>query len=141
MCRYTSDLVAASSIPGLDLVIGGHSHTFLWPDPEAPPAFYNPGAEGGSSCCGSQYDSTWGPYPTYVHTKGLDGKPRDVPVVQASWGGRYMGRVVLWFKPGEPGGRVSGVQSEVFLLGGPGSDVHVAEDPEALQEIKRWRTW
>lgn len=124
--------MAASALPGLDLIIGGHSHSFLWPDPDVPPAFYT----SNEAESGNQYDSTWGPYPTYVHTKG-----RDVPVVQVSWGSRYMGKLVLTFEPGEAGGRVTDIQSDVFLLGGPKSEGHVAEDEEALQEIEKWRSW
>jgi 5'-nucleotidase len=132
LSRYTSDLVAASALPGLDLVIGGHSHSFLWPNPDAPPAFYM----SDEPDTGNQYDSTWGPYPTYVHTKG-----RDVPVVQASWGSRYMGKIVLEFEPEKDGGKVSGVKSEMYLLGGPKSERHVQEDEEALQMIQKWRSW
>ncbi|WIA17846.1 hypothetical protein OEZ85_009352 [Tetradesmus obliquus] len=129
---YTSDLVAASALPGLDLIIGGHSHSFLWPDPDSPPAFYI----SNEAESGSEHDSTWGPYPTYVHNKG-----RDVPVVQASWGSRYMGKLVLNFKPEAEGGKLAGIKSEVFLLGGPKSEAHVPEDEEALQEIQKWRKW
>lgn len=131
-CSYTSDLVAASALPGLDLIIGGHSHSFLWPDPDSPPAFYI----SNEAESGSEHDSTWGPYPTYVHNKG-----RGVPVVQASWGSRYMGKLVLNFKPEAEGGKLAGIKSEVFLLGGPKSEAHVPEDEEALQEIQKWRKW
>jgi hypothetical protein len=30
---------AAKLIPGLDLVIGGHSHSFLWHDKDNPPRY------------------------------------------------------------------------------------------------------
>jgi hypothetical protein len=65
--RYTSDLVAASAVPGLDLIIGGHSHSFLWPNPDAPPAFFKPENGEDADCCGSETDSTWGPYPTFAN--------------------------------------------------------------------------
>lgn len=124
--------MAASAIPGLDLVVGGHSHTFLWPDPKAPPAFYNPSSGNDGRCCDKQADVTWGPYPNYVWGNG-----KNVPVVQASWGSRYMGKVVLKFKRGE--NRVSDVSSDITLLGGPNSDRHMQEDEEAKQLIKQWR--
>lgn len=138
--RYTSDLVAANAIPGLDLIIGGHSHSFLWPEPDSPPAFYKPDTIKDGSCCskqsGPEYDVTWGPYPTYVHSNG-----KQVPVVQASWGSRYMGKLVLRFKPEEEGGKLDGIESEIVLLGGPNSEQHVPEDEGALEEIKKWRHW
>lgn len=124
--------MAASGVPGLDLIIGGHSHSFLWPNPDAPPAFFKPDNGEDAECCGSQHDITWGPYPTYA---------KNVPVVQASWGSRYMGKLVLQFAPADKGGRVVGIKSEIVLLGGPKSEEHMPEDQEALDEIKKWRTF
>ncbi len=60
-------------------------------------------------------------------------------MMQASWGSRYMGKLVLKFKPSQNGGRVSQIDNEIFMLGGPSSDEHVPEDEEALQLIKSWR--
>lgn len=128
-CRYTSDLVAAKVLPGLDLVVGGHSHSFLWPDQYNPPAYYMDG----SDC---KKDETWGPYPTYVHSNN-----RDIPVVQASWASRYMGRLILTFDSENQGGKCNDVKGQVFMLGGPDSQYHVEQDQEALDKIKQYHTW
>ena len=37
--RYTADVYAAKLIPGVDLIIGGHSHSFLWHDKNAAPVY------------------------------------------------------------------------------------------------------
>lgn len=47
--------------------------------------------------------------------------------------------MVLQFAPDKNGGKVSGVRTEVTLLGGPQSDNPVQEDWETVQEIKKWR--
>jgi 2',3'-cyclic-nucleotide 2'-phosphodiesterase (5'-nucleotidase family) len=119
----------------VDLIVGGHSHAFLWPDPAEPPAFYR--SDGQDGCCQKyEHDEIWGAYPTYV-----SGKEKEVPVFQASWGSRYMGKIVLTFEPESSGGNLSGITSDIALLGGPKSDQHVAQDEEALQLIDDWRSW
>lgn len=114
---------------GVDAVIGGHSHSFLWPDQYHPPAYYIDDQE-------HRADETWGPYPTFVHSSD-----RDIPVVQASWGSRYMGRLELEFDQESEGGKCSGVDGDIVLLGGPNSESHVEEDPVALEEIKKFKYW
>jgi 5'-nucleotidase / UDP-sugar diphosphatase len=66
---YTMDQAIAAAVPGLDAVIGGHSHTFL---------------------SASDPDRA-GPYPTWVD--GPEGGI--VPVVQAGAYGRWLGHLVL----------------------------------------------
>ncbi len=39
--RYTSDMFAARLIPGIDLIVGGHSHTFLWSNSSGPVPAYD----------------------------------------------------------------------------------------------------
>lgn len=65
------DLDLARAVPGIDLVVGGHSHTLL--------SNTLPGAAG--------------PYP--VIATAADGTA--VPVVQAGSGGRYLGRIDVTF--------------------------------------------
>ena len=68
---YGPEQEAAAAVPGLDALVGGHSHTFL----------------------SSTDDSAAGPYPTMV--AGKDGV--DVPVLQAGSYGKYLGHVKLTF--------------------------------------------
>ena len=63
-------------IPDLDLVVGGHSHTFLYNGP-AP-----------------SRERAGGPYPTYVAVNDTD---KVVPVVQAFAYTKYMGHLKLNF--------------------------------------------
>jgi len=69
------DLKMAGEIEELDLVVGGHSHTFLYSSP--PPSVEKPE----------------GPYPTYVEQDG----GRVVPVVQAYCFSKYIGHLELQF--------------------------------------------
>ena len=75
-------------IPDLDLVVGGHSHTFLYNGP-AP-----------------SREKAGGPYPTYVAVNDTD---KVVPVVQAFAYTKYMGHLKLNFDLGT-GDLVSPVQ-------------------------------
>ncbi|MDM9625837.1 5'-nucleotidase C-terminal domain-containing protein [Rhizobium sp. S152] len=68
---YTRDLSAIAKIPDVDVVVGGHSHTFL--------SNTDPKAEG--------------PYPTMVDNPG----GYKVPVVTAASYSKYLGDVVITF--------------------------------------------
>lgn len=67
---YGRDQEIAAQVPGVDAVVGGHTHSLLG------------GMEGAQ-----------GPYPTLV--KGTDAT--DVPVVSANNYGKYLGRLILTF--------------------------------------------
>lgn len=72
---YAVDEDLASKVPGVDIIVGGHSHSFL-------------GTGEGEA----------GPYPTLV--KGPDGT--DVPVVQAGQYGKVLGKItVTWDDSGK----------------------------------------
>ena len=71
------DLHMAYSIPDVDLVVGGHSHTFLYPEDETPP----------------DIDVPKGPYPHYV----TQPSGKVVPVVQAYCYTKYIGLITLNF--------------------------------------------
>ncbi|KAG0206581.1 hypothetical protein BGX28_002017 [Mortierella sp. GBA30] len=71
---YDNDKELASKTRGIDLIVGGHSHTYLG-DPKNP--LYK------------------GPYPTAV--KNLDGE--DTLIVQAFFMGRYIGNLDVVFNP------------------------------------------
>ncbi|WP_157016338.1 5'-nucleotidase C-terminal domain-containing protein [Mesorhizobium xinjiangense] len=84
---YPRDLEAIAKIPGVDVVVGGHSHTFLSSTAE--------GAEG--------------PYPTMVDNP--DGHA--VPVVQAGSYSKYLGDLKLVF---DDSGVVTEAAGEPLLL-------------------------
>ena len=82
-----------TQIPDLDLVVGGHSHTFLYNGP-AP-----------------SREKAGGPYPTYVTVNDTD---KVVPVVQAFAYTKYMGHLKLNFDL-QTGDLVSPVQVGRFV--------------------------
>ncbi|KAL6759342.1 Metallo-dependent phosphatase-like protein [Haematococcus lacustris] len=128
---YTSDIVAAQIIPGLHLVVGGHSHALLWNGPAPLWDKNDPGS----------VDRVWGSYPTWVDSKVQSGVR--TPVVQAGWGSRYMGTVQLHLRPpGSSGGSVvAKVEGWPSLLGGDRSDSPYSQDRAMLAEISKWRYW
>lgn len=83
---YEQDLVLATAVSGVDVIVGGHSHTFVY-TPTAPIKFYDPEYP--------QYDplAPAGPYPTVVSS--LDSEP--VLVVTAYQWGTFLGRLDVSF--------------------------------------------
>jgi len=81
------DREVASRVEGLDLIVGGHSHTLL--------SNSDPAAQG--------------PYPVVVR----DPSGREVPIVQAMAYGRYLGRIDLRF---DAAGNVSGWSGDTRAL-------------------------
>ncbi len=81
---YPEDLAAAAAISELDLIIGGHSHTFLYTPTTAGPITDLTVANANASTCAaaSACDVPSGPYPTFVDTNTGAGKTKVVPVVQ-----------------------------------------------------------
>jgi 5'-nucleotidase len=84
---YTEDLNVAASLPLVDVIVGGHSHTLL-----------SNTAEGAA-----------GPYPTMVtNPVGIE-----VPVVQANQYGKYLGDIaVTW----DDNGVVTKAEGEPYLI-------------------------
>ena len=74
---YDIDKEMASKVPDLDLIVGGHSHTFLWRGDDYP-----------------SVEKPWGDYPTYIKAEGTD---KIIPVVQAYAYGKYLGHLQLSF--------------------------------------------
>ncbi|XP_058824155.1 protein 5NUC [Topomyia yanbarensis] len=103
------DQQIAAGCPDIDLVIGGHSHTFLY--------------------TGAQPDNNppEGPYPVMV--KNLAG--RDVPVVQAYAYTKYLGHMKLEF---DPSGNLVSFDGSPILLNGA-----VARDSDVLQLLELYR--
>ncbi|KAF5302587.1 hypothetical protein FQA39_LY10205 [Lamprigera yunnana] len=105
---YKKDLEIARNVPLVDLVVGGHSNTFLWngakPDDE----------------------EIEGPYPITV--KQASGK--DVPVVHAYAFTKYMGRLSVEFD--EKGNLVEYAGQPMLL------DNHVDQEVEALVLLEKY---
>ncbi|MFN3825347.1 MAG: bifunctional metallophosphatase/5'-nucleotidase [Pseudorhodobacter sp.] len=109
---YPKDLAIAAQVPGLDLVVGGHSHTYLSAtDPKR-----------------------HGPYPTWVDAEagGI------VPVVQAYAYSKYVGHVELTF---DDAGNLIHAQGDTILLDAsveqdPEIVARVAELAGPIEELK-----
>ncbi|XP_045576719.1 5'-nucleotidase isoform X2 [Salmo salar] len=106
---FVTDKEIAKRVKGVDVVIGGHSNTFLYtgekPSSEVPA----------------------GPYPVMV--KSEDG--RDVPVVQAFAFGKYLGYLKVTFD--EAGNVVQSTGNPILL------DSSVPEDPSILADVNEWK--
>ncbi|XP_068609827.1 snake venom 5'-nucleotidase-like [Brachionichthys hirsutus] len=106
---FATDQEIARRVRGVDVVVGGHSNTFLYTGP--PPSSEVPS----------------GPYPFLVESD--DG--RMVPVVQAYAFGKYLGRLNVTF---DAAGNVLTSSGNPILLDGS-----VAEDPDVLAEVDEWK--
>jgi 5'-nucleotidase/UDP-sugar diphosphatase len=83
---YGRDKAIARDVPGLDLIVSGHSHTFLWTDESTKPRLTGAGTS-------SPYQKQDGDYPTLVP----NANSVSVPIVQAFWAGRYLGNIEVTF--------------------------------------------
>nr|XP_046228876.1 snake venom 5'-nucleotidase-like [Scatophagus argus] len=103
------DQEIAQKVRGVDVVIGGHSNTFLFTG--SPPSSEVPA----------------GPYPLMV--KADDG--RQVPVVQAYAFGKYLGYLKVTF---DDAGNVVRSTGNPILL-----DSSIPQDPEVLADVDEWK--
>ncbi|XP_033503895.1 snake venom 5'-nucleotidase [Epinephelus lanceolatus] len=106
---FTVDQEIAKKVRGVDVVIGGHSNTFLYTGP--PPSSEVPA----------------GRYPFMV--KSDDG--RQVPVVQAYAFGKYLGYLKMTF---DKAGNVLTSTGNPILL-----NSSVPQDPEILADVEEWK--
>ncbi|KAI3364632.1 hypothetical protein L3Q82_011417 [Scortum barcoo] len=106
---FTVDQEIARKVRGVDVVIGGHSNTFLFtgkaPSIEVPA----------------------GPYPFMVQSD--DG--RQVPVVQAYAFGKYLGHLKVTF---DAAGNVVKAEGNPILL-----DSSIPQDKEVLADVEEWK--
>ncbi|KAL4105256.1 hypothetical protein QTP88_020513 [Uroleucon formosanum] len=101
------DTEIAREIEDIDLVVGGHSHTFLYTG--------NP----------PDIDKPFGPYPLWVEQPNTK---RKVPVIHAFYVTKYLGK--LWLDFDEAGEVVKSYGNPILL------DSSVGQDPELLKEVK-----
>ncbi|XP_077949498.1 5'-nucleotidase isoform X2 [Gasterosteus aculeatus] len=106
---FTVDQQVAREVRGVDVVIGGHSNTFLYSGP-APSS-----------------EVPAGPYPFMVQS--ADG--RQVPVVQAYAYGKYLGYLKVTF---DKEGNVLKSTGNPILL-----DSSVPQDPIVLADVEEWK--
>ena len=86
------DLDISAKIPELDLIIGGHTHTFLWNEEEQGPvpAQSRPRRDDNDEVSGVRTDGVVDVYPVFAENS-------TTPVVQAFFGSRYMGGLAMTF--------------------------------------------
>ncbi|CAN9507348.1 unnamed protein product [Ophioblennius macclurei] len=106
---FTVDQEIAKKVRGVDVVIGGHTNTFLYTG--SPPSTEVPA----------------GPYPFMV--KSDDG--REVPVVQAYAFGKYLGQLKVTF---DDGGNVVKATGNPILL-----DSSVPQAADVLADVEEWK--
>ncbi|TKS86675.1 5'-nucleotidase [Collichthys lucidus] len=106
---FDVDQDIAKRVRGVDVVIGGHTNTFLYTG--NPPSTEVPA----------------GPYPFMVRSN--DG--RDVPVVQAYAFGKYLGYLKVTF---DDAGNVKKAVGNPILM-----DDSIPQDPGFLADIKKWK--
>lgn len=109
---YAVDQDLASNVAGVDVVVGGHSHTLL----------------------SNSVEGAAGPYPTMVSNP--DGV--DVPIVQAGEYGKYLGEITITW---DDDGQVVSAEGEPVLVDGsiePDADfvTKVAELAGPLEDLK-----
>jgi len=56
---YEDDLVTASQVSGLDVIVGGHSHTFLYTPTTAGPVVARGPGVNASTCVAKVSTNTW----------------------------------------------------------------------------------
>ncbi|GMH35499.1 hypothetical protein BSKO_03367 [Bryopsis sp. KO-2023] len=122
---FDGDQKIARHIGGVDLVIGGHTHAFL----------YSGTAPLLSKKAGTR-DWPVGEYPTWVESRVKPGTK--VPVVQAKAFGRYVGRIVMEF---DKKGNLLEFDGYPMLMGDEDSERPVAMDGDIEKEVKEWRKW
>lgn len=110
-CGLDTDRQIAKYGGPIDIIVGGHSHSFLWSGDSKPGP-----------------DTPVDNYPT-VETQD---NGHEVLIVQASAYTKYLGDITLYF---DENGKVQNyVGAPIFL----GNDI--AQDPEIVEELKPWKS-
>lgn len=122
---YSEDksLASVAAAQGLDLIVGGHSHTLLYTG-TPPEILVHPPT--------SESDAVLGPYPTLVNNGG-----KNIPITQALWASRYMGNIQATITPGE--GLVVNPFSTPILLGDLNSTFNMLSNAYISSQIDALR--
>jgi 5'-nucleotidase len=119
---YTVDQEVARNVTGIDLIIGGHSHSFLYSNSSTTPLPELNRANGLTDAA-----NYMGPYPT---TTPLAAQPNTTtPITTAFWASRYLGRFDTVFDG--PSRKLKSIFGNPILLGQSGSDSNITPDPAA----------
>ncbi|XP_026472187.1 apyrase [Ctenocephalides felis] len=100
--------IAAEGGPNIDIIVGGHSHTFMFTGPNPPGP-----------------DKPLDDYPAVVENNG-----HKVLIVQASAFTKYLGDIVVWF---DADGHVQKWKGEPIYVKNS-----IVPDPTILDELKPW---
>ncbi|VVC28331.1 Calcineurin-like phosphoesterase domain, ApaH type,Metallo-dependent phosphatase-like,5'- [Cinara cedri] len=103
------DKIIAKEVEEIDLIVGGHSHTFLYSGKQ--PSIEKP----------------YGPYPFYV----TNVKNKPIPILQAYANTKYFGKVELRF---DSNGVLVNINGEPMIM-----DHNVKEDPSMLKVLDQWK--
>eukprot|EP00195_Chlamydomonas_chlamydogama_P011081 CAMPEP_0202890906 /NCGR_PEP_ID=MMETSP1392-20130828/1158_1 /ASSEMBLY_ACC=CAM_ASM_000868 /TAXON_ID=225041 /ORGANISM="Chlamydomonas chlamydogama, Strain SAG 11-48b" /LENGTH=613 /DNA_ID=CAMNT_0049574557 /DNA_START=90 /DNA_END=1931 /DNA_ORIENTATION=- len=125
---YPLDIEIAQQVAYIDLIIGGHSHSFLYGN--------STGAVGPVLLVNSTAqppDLSVGPYPTFVPSEVSRGKT--VAVTTAYFTSRYLGNLEIEFNSAK---RVAAIRGMPVLLGGANSSNPVPFDPVVERLITQW---
>lgn len=109
-CGLDIDRIMAANCPLLDVIVGGHSHTFLY---SGKPPFI---------------DLPVDDYPVIVTQKKTN---RTVLIVQAAAFTKYLGNLTVWF---DEQGEVADWEGNPILL-----DYTIEEDPDILKALVPWQ--
>nr|KAF7438278.1 hypothetical protein H0235_000669 [Vespula pensylvanica] len=109
-CGLNIDRVMAANCPLLDVIVGGHSHTFLY---SGPPPFI---------------DTPEDDYPVIVTQENTN---RTVLIVQAAAFTKYLGNLTVWF---DDQGEVVDWEGNPILL-----DYSIEQDPDILKALIPWQ--
>ena len=105
---YAQDQALAAAVKGIDVIVGGHSHTYL----SSTPATKN-------------IDQSMGDYPTVVKSPAGD----SVLVVQVFWMGKYLGNLGVTF---DAQGKLTAWDGKPMLL-----DAQIIEDEKIIAEVEQ----
>ncbi|XP_015191733.1 PREDICTED: apyrase-like [Polistes dominula] len=109
-CGLNIDRIMAANCPLLDVIVGGHSHTFLY---SGKPPFI---------------DLPEDDYPVIVKQENTN---RTVLIVQAGAFTKYLGNLTVWF---DEQGEVADWEGNPILL-----DYTIEEDPDILKALVPWQ--
>jgi len=103
------DKIIAKEVEDIDIIVGGHSHTFLYSG--TPPSIEKP----------------YGPYPLYV----INVKNKAIPILQAYANTKYVGKVILKF---DSNGELVNIDGSPTLL-----NHEIKQDPTMLTVVDEWK--